>query len=205
MNESEGYLNDLLVDLDKEEAAVPSEGAEMVGVAERRWGGPGRNRVEAKEFAPSAEAAPLFNNESLPTNFGKVYKFEKPEHRIIAYLKAQGLNNKEIAERTGLCYATICNVVRLPWVREIVLLEIQKNGRDAVQALLREETIPSLLTLVEIRDNDKAAARDRASAADRILDRALGKASQPITVTEKVDLDSLSDAELASIATSGRN
>jgi hypothetical protein len=102
-------------------------------------------------------------------------KTERPEHRIIVYLKARGLNNQEIADRTGYGYQWICQIVRQPWFRQRFVEECQAAGLDQVKQFLEGEVIPSLEVLRDIRDNDEAKDASRVVAANSLLDRFLGK------------------------------
>lgn len=105
---------------------------------------------------------------------------ERPEHRIMVYLKAQGLSNKEIADRCGYGYQWVCQIVRQPWFRQAFLEETKSAGRDAVETFLKGETMNSIVTLVEIRDDTEAKEATRVAAANAILDRALGRPTQHI-------------------------
>ena len=102
-------------------------------------------------------------------------KTERPEHRIIVYLKARGMNNQEIAERTGYGYQWICQIVRQPWFRKRFVDECQSAGLDQVKQFLEGEVIPSLEVLRDIRDDTEAKEASRVVAANSLLDRFLGK------------------------------
>lgn len=112
------------------------------------------------------------HNDSKP-NLG--IKREKPEHRVILWLKAQGKSNKEIAELTGNTQPWVSQILRQPWARTRILQIIKENGLDEVQTLLQSTTIDSLYTLIEVRDSGKAKPSERTAAANALLDRALGK------------------------------
>lgn len=105
---------------------------------------------------------------------------EKPEHRVIIYLKAQGKSNKEIAELTGYTQSWVSQILRQPWARLRVLQIINEQGGDAVQQLLQSSTLDSVQTLIDLRDDAKAPASVRATAASQLLDRVLGKPVQHI-------------------------
>lgn len=110
---------------------------------------------------------------------------ERPEHRIMLYLKAQGLSNQEIAGKTGYGYQWVCQVVRQPWFRKAFVELVEDAGKDATEEFLRGEVLNSLTTLVEIRDNPEAKEASRVAAANAVLDRALGKPTQHIQ-TERI-------------------
>lgn len=105
---------------------------------------------------------------------------EKPEHRVIIFLKAQGLSYREISDRTGHTIPWISQVLRQPWARARLVKEIQSAGRDAVQELIKAAAEDSVFTLIEQRDNEKAKPAERINAANSLLDRFLGKPTQKV-------------------------
>ena len=184
----------------------------------RRFGGPGRrlgkepvptdellsqwssgNEQNSGAETPIGGERPLFNNREEYVGL----KREKPEHRIIAFLKAGGHNNVEIAEITGYTSVMVSNILRQPWTREIILDEIRKAGRDKVHEVLEAACPEAVLKLEEVMRTAPSADVQRKAAND-ILDRVYGKASQPISVNTAANLDALTDAELAKIIASER-
>lgn len=123
-----------------------------------------------------------------------VIKSEKPEHRIIIFLKAQGLSNVEIAERTGNSGPWVGQVLRQPWARQRLLEELDSLGRDAARELLAGQCVDSILTAVDLRDNPKTPAGVRLAAANSLLDRHLGKPVQHVESTSHKGMD-LSNVE----------
>ena len=105
---------------------------------------------------------------------------EKPEHRIMCYLKAQGKSNNEIAELVHRTPPWVSQVLRQPWARDRILTIIKESGKDAVDVLLQSTTVDSVVRLIEERDNPKAKPAERINAANALLDRALGKAVQRV-------------------------
>jgi len=141
--------------------------------------------------------------EDLPKSFAPRYQNEKWEHRIIAYLKAQGYSGKEISERTGYSYGGVLQILQLPWVKAVIMEEVTQAGKDAVKQVLEATTLDNVYFLMETRDNEQCARRDRITAAKELLDRSLGKANQPITHLQGRDLDALTDKELAILVNKG--
>ena len=119
-------------------------------------------------------------------------KCERPEHRLIVYLKARGMSNTEIAKQTGYGYQWVCQIVRQPWFRARFVQECTDAGQDVIKTFLTSEAMPSLETLAEIRDDEEQKGATRVTAANSILDRFLGKPIQHVE-TEKVS-DSLDKA-----------
>lgn len=161
------------------------------------------NTTENISSAFSVPNGRLFNQSELSKGFREL-KTEKYEHRIIGYLKAQGMTNVEIAKQTGYTASYISQVIRLPWVSHLIIEEIRKNGQDAVQATLESNVLETVQFIIDTVHNEKAATRDRIAAAKEHLNRVYGMPTQPILHKEEVDMDSLPDSELARIANRGR-
>mgnify|MGYP001566574483 CR=1 FL=1 len=127
---------------------------------------------------------------------------ERPVHRMMIYMHAQGKSPKDIAQLTGYKEPTIYRLFRQPWARQRLVQIIKESGGDEVKHFLASEVAPSLHILREIRDGDiPGKTSDRLQAADKILDRALGKPtvhveSDNITRNVPDDLQRL-EAELA--------
>lgn len=113
---------------------------------------------------------------------------EKPEHRIMVYLKAQGYTNREISKATGYTEPWVSQITRQPWFKERLALELREAGLDPIKQFLAGEALPSLEALAEIRDNDQAPAAARVAATNAILDRAFGKPTQHIESKSTVDV-----------------
>jgi len=107
---------------------------------------------------------------------------EKPEHRMIVYLKAQGLSNNEIAERTGYTYPWVSQITRQPWFKQRLVAEMKESGRDSIQDMLKVTAADSVQTLIELRDTSDSPAVRKAAASD-LLDRYLGKPTMRVEST----------------------
>jgi hypothetical protein len=132
---------------------------------------------------------------------------EKPEHRFIAYLRAQGMSVMEIFKQFGgqtnekcqpvsgtgeYSYAWLTQICRQPWFQARVIAIMEAAGMDVVQQTLKAECLDSVHTLVELRDNAKTESV-RASAANSILDRFLGKPTQKIETKSEIKHGQLED------------
>lgn len=180
-----------LFDLDVSEIESPASAGSGLG---------GRT---TKFFENPHQHGPLYNTQ--PPNAGtRFYKKERWEHRLIAYLKAQGLSNKEIAERVNYSLTAVSQILQLPWVVSLIETEVRSNGQAAVQKMLSATVVDNINTYLEIRDNALARPADRIAAADRLMDRFFGKPNQPITTTASVDVKTLTDEELAHLINQGR-
>lgn len=116
---------------------------------------------------------------------------ESPRHRLILWMTAQGHSPQEIADALGISRQTVYTTRKQPWFREMFVRLTADIGKDCVSAFLKGEVLPSLQTLVEIRDTAEKPA-DRRAAADSLLDRYLGKP------TAKVDSDAKAPADVPS-------
>jgi hypothetical protein len=135
----------------------------------------------------------LFHSEQRSANFAIVY--EKPEHRVIVYLKAQGLSNSEVANKTGFTKAWVGQICRQPWFRLRLVQELKEAGLNQVDKVLRGAALDSVFTIIDIRDDPTAPKAVRRQAADSLLDRFLGKPTQRIESEER----STSSAEISAV------
>jgi hypothetical protein len=105
---------------------------------------------------------------------------EKPEHRLIAFLKAEGRSNREVAKRTGYTEAWISQICRQRWMIDRIVYEMNQAGRETVSSLLAMSAADSVITLITLRDDSSAPKAVRKACADSLLDRYLGKPTQTI-------------------------
>ncbi len=196
MTASELDYTDVLTDA----ASALPELPELPRVKDGR--GSSTHRRGPKEY--DGDTSKFHNNwrEELPP-WLQVRK-EAVGHRIVAYLKAQGFSNIEIAVRTGYHTSYVSQVTRMPWVQEVIRKQLDESGRNAVNELLKASTYDSVCTLIAVRDDPDTQARDKIAASNSILDRVFGKANQPITHHQVKDLPTLSDAELEAIANANK-
>lgn len=120
---------------------------------------------------------------------------EKPWHRTVINMAAAGYTNVEIGKIVGRDVGTIANTLRQPWARRYLINEAKKTVQDEIKALLESEALPSIRKLVAVRDGEGVRPSDVIQASNSILDRFLGKPTQPIT-TDAKPMSELSDIEL---------
>lgn len=128
--------------------------------------------------AAATDPDKLFHSSGVAENPNFAILDEKPEHRVIVYLKAQGFSNKEVAIKMGYTQAWISQITRQPWFRLRLVQELREAGVDQIQQVLKANALDSIFTLVDLRDDPQAPKAVRKSAADSLLDRYLGKATQ---------------------------
>lgn len=119
-----------------------------------------------------------------------VWKNEKPQHRLMLWLRLQGHTNNEIASITGFSKFTVSQVTRQPWFLEAFTRISTEMGKDAVENFLTGEVVPTLQKLVSLRDGAESEAVQLA-ASNAILDRIRGKP------TVKVESKSESSVNIA--------
>lgn len=133
-------------------------------------------------------------------------KHQRPEHRVMILLKAQGNSNKEIAQTLGVSAVSVANVLKQPWARKQLLEEINKAGRNEVIQVFKGAALDVAEAVVGIVNDPEARDSDKISASNLILDRLFGKATQPMDINlDGSKLKTMSDAELLKIATGTNN
>lgn len=154
---------------------------------------------EPEGFEPTfrSELQSRFFNSPKPSHW---LKFEKPYHRMMAMLSAEGHTIVEIAQMTGFTTTCVSNVLRQPWMQSIILEHIATHS-DRVMLEIRAECMASKRVIAELRDTAESEPV-RLKAAQDFLDRTYGKPNQPMSVTQK-PASELSDDELAKLATQG--
>lgn len=132
--------------------------------------------IEAYENSPDK-----FYNDSDPSY---VVLEEKPEHRMMVFLKARGLSNIEIGERMRYSHQHVSQLVRQPWFKLRLVQELSEAGRDQLTELFKVEAINSALKLVELRDDPETPRAVVKSSCDSLLDRFLGKPIAKVETSE---------------------
>ena len=125
----------------------------------------------------------------------EILTYEKPVHRRMAEMAAQGYTHKEIGEFTGYTPHYVSNVLRQPHMREHTLKTIKQTVQDEMKEFLEGEVLPSLRVLKEVRDSETVKPSDKITASTALLDRFLGKPTQPISTGAKPPAE-MSDEEL---------
>jgi hypothetical protein len=111
----------------------------------------------------------------------------KPIHNMMAYMAAAGRTTKEIAEVTGFSYSQVREVLAQPAMKDEMKRIVEESGSNYVETVLSREVLPSIETLITIRDeNIRAKPQVSAAAANSLLDRYLGK---PTTRVENTNFD----------------
>ena len=125
-------------------------------------------------------------------------KHEKPEHRYLLWMKAQGASNREIAEQSGYTEPWLSQVFRQPWAQAMLVQMLKESGKsvlDQTLMIIQGEVINSLQKLVEVRDDpDSPKAVQRACCVD-IIEQFLGKPKQKVEVAQGGSSDSVEELD----------
>lgn len=116
-----------------------------------------------------------------------VVMHEKPWHRAVMFMVAQGLTHQEIADHFGKTVPWISQLTRQPWFRARLTHELQLAGVDKVQTMLEAQVIPSIEAVIKLRDSAQSEPV-RLNAAINLVDRFCGKPIQKTESTVKADI-----------------
>lgn len=148
--------------------------------------------VTAQDLLREAGCIPLSNTD--PRGNVRIDK-ESTRHRVLLYLFAQGGTVRSVYESLGgqfdedrkpvsgtgeYTYSYLCQIRKQPWFQQNLLELLDHEKGDMIAARLKLEAMASVETLIELRDNAKEKGAVRASAANSLLDRHLGKATQTV-------------------------
>jgi hypothetical protein len=129
---------------------------------------------------------------------------EKAHHRAIILLAMQGKTNLEIAAEMECTAQSVSYVLKQPWALEYMSRNMHSAGMGKVEILLKGAASKAVERLITEMDNPTARSAERTTAADKVLDRLFGRATQPV-LHRKEDLNNMTDAELAEIVARGRS
>ena len=163
---------------------------------------------EFNEFLTSGEPikiinvssdAPLLAGHDAPYHLNKK---ERPIHRAMVELAGKGYDNKEIAQMVGRTQVNVNNALRQPHSQQNLVNEIRRkvSEDERVVMVIKDNVENAVKALAEIvRGGDGIKSSDRIAAAEALLNRRYGKPNTPINRGTDVDLNKLSDADLAAL------
>lgn len=135
--------------------------------------------------APGVERAPRWPRQQ-----------EKPHHRLIAILSAEGRSAQEIADTLDLCIQTVRDVKKEPFCQKLIAELQAQAGINIVRKKLELATPQAAQTLVDIMSGAiDSSPGVRKQAAESILDRVFGPTPQTINHITK-DASELTSEEL---------
>ena len=128
--------------------------------------------------APNGEGTKFFN--AREPNLAILH--EKPEHRLLLWMKAQGASNREIHVQSGYTEAWLSQLFRQPWAQSRLVEIMTEAGKDIVNDLLKSAAPDSVLKLISLRDDVATPKAVIHNACVSLLDRYLGKPKQQVEV-----------------------
>ncbi len=131
---------------------------------------------------------------------------EKPVHRQMQELARLGHTNKEIAAATGYAPNYISSILRQPWARENMIAAIRNDTQAELKAALESFAPKALNNILRVASNplfEQQDPKNFAAVNQDIINRVLGKPTQPLDHHITGNPDNLTDEELLSIANRG--
>lgn len=191
-------------DSDSDTEALRDRYAEYLPVRARR--GPGSadpNRIKGPneyqpdlheaEFTVAEENGNLLHGATRPPY---IIQQERPEHRFLVFLYAQGMSTKDIFIQLGgewdsslnlpisgtgqYSYQHLHTIRRQAWFQTKLVQYMEECGKDIIRAKFESELMPSIEKVISIRDDVKAPQQLQLRAAESLIDRFLGKPIQQV-------------------------
>lgn len=132
-------------------------------------------------------------------------KQERPEHRFLIFLYAQGMSTKDVFTQLGgqwdsernlpisgtgqYSYQHLHTIRRQAWFQQQLVAYMEECGKDVIRARLESELMPSIEKVVEIRDKHDAPMALQLKAAESLIDRFLGKPVQQVVTQPASTVD----------------
>jgi len=122
-----------------------------------------------------AAEIPLFTSRELKREFAT----EQPWHRTVAYLSVRGMTSQEIGEAVGKSPAAVQHVKKQPIFHKMCAHLIAEHNLidDTATNLLKNASAEAALKVIDLMNNAKSGAT-QLKAAETLLDRVFGKATQ---------------------------
>jgi len=130
---------------------------------------------------------------------------ERPEHRFLVFLYAQGMGTKDIFIQLGgewdktrnapvsgtgqYSYQHLHTIRRQAWFQTKLVQYMEECGKDVIRSKFEAELMPSIEKVIEIRDNSNAPVALQLRAAESLIDRFLGKPIQQVQALPVASVD----------------
>jgi transcriptional regulator with XRE-family HTH domain len=123
--------------------------------------------------AQTPSTSPLLHGRKPPT---QIIQKENAWHRQAAYLIAQGLTQKQVAEAVGKSRASVQMLFKQPWFQqEIVNIIHNERIEDGAFKLLQNASAAAAMTIINIAaGGDNISSATQLKASEAILARTLG-------------------------------
>ena len=116
-----------------------------------------------REFVPPPLNNTLEAQQELQT--------EKPEHRIMLYMRAGGLSPRQIANATGYCYASVIDLFRQPWAKKLMVELIEAKGGAIVENYLQVHAIEAAEKIIDIMRDTNVSPAIQQKSAFKLIDK----------------------------------
>ena len=95
---------------------------------------------------------------------------ERPEHRILLYLKAKGYSTSQCARAMGKSEGWVLNTQKQPFFRNRLTELLHETGKDQVSAFLQINGLDAVQKIVDLM-NESVDERVQLAAASRLMDK----------------------------------
>jgi hypothetical protein len=116
---------------------------------------------------------------------------EQPWHRMASHFFATGDTVKGVATKMDKSLPAVHNLLRQPWFQRRVTKLMAEAGARDISKLFHAGQFNSYSVITEIRDNPNSPAVLRLKAAQDLLDRSIGKATQRVELAKETVSDNL--------------
>lgn len=157
--------------------------------------------AEVTETSNVSNVKPFFGHAYSPSRH---YKWEKPIHRLICYMAAQGKSGVEIAQMLDCSYQMVSEVKRQPWALQFIAEEQAKAGSQAITDVFKGAALEMAQLVVDIAKDKNTSPAVRGKLANSVIDRLVGTAPQ-LVMHGKIDPRDLTDEELANVIKLGQS
>lgn len=153
--------------------------------------------LSPREETKSLPVSTSFHGRQAPTKPTQVIQKENAWHRQAAYLIAQGLTQKQVAEAVGKSRAAVQMVFKQPWFQqEIVNIIHNERIEDGAFKLLQNASAAAAMTIINIAaGGDGISSATQLKASEAILARTLGPIGREKVQPSNGSAESLDEIE----------
>jgi len=95
---------------------------------------------------------------------------ERPEHRILLYLKAKGYSTAQCARAMGKSEQWVLNTQKQPFFKNRLTALLHETGKDQVVSFLQINGMDAMQKMVDLM-NESADERVQLAAASKLMDK----------------------------------
>ncbi len=152
---------------------------------------------QCEDITPTSSAKPLWQRKRP----SYVRQQELPWHRTALEMAARGYTAEEIAARIGCSPPCVQDVLKQPQYQQtqVDLIRRESDKDYEVCEVIKSNVVLAVKALASIVNDSNSRPVDVIAASRELLDRRYGKPNQPMNRGTDVDLNALSDRELAAM------